>query len=35
VTSAQNPVVADFRIETYVLPKPGETAAPPPAKVGG
>jgi type IV pilus assembly protein PilO len=35
VTSAQNPIVADFRIETYVLPKAGETAAPPPAKVGG
>ena len=32
----QNPIVADFRIETYVLPQPGQgAAAPPPAKVGG
>ena len=41
VTTLQNPVVADFRIETYVLPQPGEKptgapgAPPPPAKVGG
>jgi Tfp pilus assembly protein PilO len=33
VTEAENPVVADFRIETYVLPQGG--AAPPPAQVGG
>lgn len=33
VTELENPVVADFRIETYVLPQPG--AAPPPAQVGG
>jgi type IV pilus assembly protein PilO len=29
----ENPVTADFRIETYVLPQPGQ--APPPAQVGG
>ena len=33
VTELQNPVVADFRIETYVLPQAGQT--PPPAQVGG
>jgi type IV pilus assembly protein PilO len=29
----ENPIVAEFRIETYVLPSPAET--PPPAQVGG
>jgi type IV pilus assembly protein PilO len=33
VTEIQSPVVADFRIETYVLPRAGQT--PPPAQVGG
>ena len=33
VTDAENPVVADFRIETYVLPPPSEM--PPAAQVGG
>ena len=33
VTDAENPVVADFRVETYVLPSPSQT--PPPAQVGG
>ena len=33
VSELRNPVVADFRIETYVLPEGG--AAPPPAQVGG
>ena len=33
VTDLQNPIVADFRIETYVLPQAGQT--PPPAQVGG
>lgn len=33
VTELQNPIVVDFRIETYVLPQAGET--PPPAQVGG
>ena len=33
VTELENPVVADFRIETYVLPQAGQT--PPPAQVGG
>jgi Tfp pilus assembly protein PilO len=33
VSAAQNPVVADFRIETYVLPPASQT--PPPAQVGG
>jgi type IV pilus assembly protein PilO len=32
-SDADNPVVAEFRIETYVLPPP--TATPPPAQVGG
>lgn len=35
VTTLENPIVADFRIETYVLPQPGEVGAPPPAQVGG
>jgi type IV pilus assembly protein PilO len=35
VTQIRNPVVADFRIETYVLPQPDKAAAAPPAKVGG
>ena len=33
VTELRNPIVADFRIETYVLPQGSE--APPPAQVGG
>jgi type IV pilus assembly protein PilO len=33
VTELQSPVVADFRIETYVLPQASET--PPAAQVGG
>jgi type IV pilus assembly protein PilO len=33
VTELENPVVADFRIETYVLPQASE--GPPPAQVGG
>jgi type IV pilus assembly protein PilO len=33
VTELQSPVVADFRIETYVLPQ--ASASPPPAQVGG
>jgi type IV pilus assembly protein PilO len=33
VTELQNPIVADFRIETYVLPQ--ASATPPPAQVGG
>ena len=35
VTTIKDPVVADFRIETYVLPQPDKAPAPPPAKVGG
>ncbi len=33
LSDLENPVVADFRIETYVLPQAGD--APPPAQVGG
>ena len=33
VTDVQDAVVAEFRIETYVLPPPAPT--PPPAQVGG
>ena len=31
--SLKESIVADFRIETYVLPQAGQT--PPPAQVGG
>lgn len=35
LATQENPIVADFRIETYVLPQPGEAGVPPAARVGG